>query len=70
MLIYNFTKKGIILEIVLALIISILFPDYLDNIINNINKVIVNEQESKEINWNYFNIIKNDSIGRRKISIY
>ena len=61
MLIYNFTKKGIILEIVLALIISILFPDYLDIIINNIAKMVVNEQESYEINWNIFNILKNDS---------
>jgi hypothetical protein len=61
MLIYNFTKKGIICEIVLAIIISVLFPDYLDITINNINKMFVNEQESNEINWNIFNIVKNDS---------
>ena len=61
MLIYNFTKKGIIFEIALAIIISVLFPDYLDITINNINKIFVNEQESNEINWNIFNIGKNDS---------
>lgn len=61
MLIYNFTKKGIILEIVLVLIISIFFTDYLDIIIDKIDKKIGNEQESNEINWNIFNILRNES---------
>ena len=61
MLIYNFTIKGVICEIILAIIISILFPEHLDRAINSINNMIINEQESIEINWNIFNILKNDS---------
>ena len=61
MQIYDSTKKGVICEIILAIIISILFPDYLDIPINYINNMFVSEKKSNEINWNIFNILKLDS---------